>query len=165
MLWFYSFQRVLRKSQNHRMAWVEKDLKDHLVSNPLSWAGLSKSPDSPTDCIRTNDSLSIPVAFPLVPWGNREGVSWATDLMCSNHRFFSWSLVYKFTFARKTLASMTAFMCRNQPEFSSPVRKSLIDGDFVSQTKNTNKIISWDSNNILFFPHHHLFTAAELGRF
>jgi len=26
-------------SQNHRMAWDEKDLKAHLVSTPLQWAG------------------------------------------------------------------------------------------------------------------------------
>ena len=29
----------MEKSQNHRMAWVEKDLKDHLVSTPLPQAG------------------------------------------------------------------------------------------------------------------------------
>ena len=25
----------------HRMAWVENDLKDHVVQTPLPWAGLS----------------------------------------------------------------------------------------------------------------------------
>lgn len=38
--------------------------------------------------------------------------------------------------ARKTPASITALMCRNQPEFSKPVRKSLMEGDFVSHTDN-----------------------------
>ena len=28
------------ESQNHRMAWVEKNLKDHLVSISLLWTGL-----------------------------------------------------------------------------------------------------------------------------
>jgi len=31
-------ERIM-ESQNHKMAWVEKDLKGHLVSTPLLWAG------------------------------------------------------------------------------------------------------------------------------
>lgn len=45
-----------------------------------------------------------------------------------------------FTLARKTLASITALMCRNQPEFSSPVRKSLMEGDFISHTGSTQRV-------------------------
>ena len=40
-----TFQAVI-EPQNHRMAWVEKDLKDHLVSTPLLCAG---SPTSRPD--------------------------------------------------------------------------------------------------------------------
>jgi len=35
----------------HRMAWVEKDLKDHIVSTPLLWAGL------PTTRPRTSSNV------------------------------------------------------------------------------------------------------------
>lgn len=38
------------------------------------------------------------------------------------------------TFARKTPASITALIWRSQPEFSRPVKKSLIEGDFISHT-------------------------------
>lgn len=38
------------------------------------------------------------------------------------------------TFAMKIPASMMALMCRSQPEFSSPHRKSLIEGDLSSHT-------------------------------
>lgn len=68
-----------------------------------------------------------------------------------------------FTLARKTPASITALMCRNQPEFSSPVRKSLIEGDFVSHTKNTNKretLLTSPSSQ----PPHYPFTAVKVCR-
>lgn len=32
---------ALEKSQNHRIIWVRRYLKDHLVSTPLLWAGTS----------------------------------------------------------------------------------------------------------------------------
>lgn len=38
------------------------------------------------------------------------------------------------TFAMKIPASMMALMCLNQPEFSSPHRKSLMEGDLSSHT-------------------------------
>lgn len=38
------------------------------------------------------------------------------------------------TFAMKIPASMMALMCLSQPEFSSPHRKSLIEGDLSSHT-------------------------------
>lgn len=38
------------------------------------------------------------------------------------------------TFAMKSPASMMALMCLNQPEFSSPHRKSLMEGDLSSHT-------------------------------
>jgi len=41
--------------QNHRMAWVEKDLKDHLVSTPLSWAW---SPATRPGCPEPHSALS-----------------------------------------------------------------------------------------------------------
>lgn len=41
------------KSYNHRVAWVEKDLRDHLVSTPLLWA---ESPITRPGCPEPNHS-------------------------------------------------------------------------------------------------------------
>jgi len=38
-LGLFSLQnRRIKESQNHRMVWVGRDLKDHLVPTPLPWA-------------------------------------------------------------------------------------------------------------------------------
>lgn len=38
------------------------------------------------------------------------------------------------TLARNTPASITDFMCLSQPEFSKPIRQSLMEGDFIEHT-------------------------------
>ena len=42
--------------QDHRMAWVEKDLKDHLVSNPLLCAG---SPTTRPGCLEPGRGCQV----------------------------------------------------------------------------------------------------------
>lgn len=53
--------------------------------------------------------------------------------MAHPHPHFHLQIIYC-TFAIKMPASIMALMCFNQPEFSSPQRKSLIEGDLSSQT-------------------------------
>jgi len=55
--------QLLKESKNHRMAWVEKVLKDHLVSTPLLCAG------SPTTRSRAAQSHIQPGLECLQGWG------------------------------------------------------------------------------------------------
>jgi len=53
---------LLVESQSHRMAWVEKDIKDHLVSTPLTWEG------SPTTRPGCPELLVIYSSVSALPW-------------------------------------------------------------------------------------------------
>jgi len=53
-------QRMQRFPQNHRMVWVERGLKEHLVLNPLVQAGLLTA--------RSNTRSGCPEPYPAWPW-------------------------------------------------------------------------------------------------
>jgi len=82
-----SWNHRITGSQNHRMAWVEKDHNDHLVSTPMPWAG---SPTTRPGCQESH---------PAWPWmhpgtGQEEGKRmgrqcWRISLLWDS---FGWTL-------------------------------------------------------------------------
>lgn len=75
------------------------------------------------------------VSASLVQRSSREATRspfWSQSTLAAlPHNFRS---LHSHTFAMKIPASMMALICLNQPEFSSPQRKSLMEGDLSSHT-------------------------------
>lgn len=75
---------------------------------------------------------------------NRKRTGCALRLYPFHVHPLTFSSVPSQTFAMKIPASMMALMCLSQPEFSSPHRKSLIEGDLSSHTARKTMLQKWN---------------------
>ncbi len=123
--------------------------RSHLPSVP--WGSCSKDPEAhwpqstpePSYPSHQNNEpkrwpLPLPQPVYVRTWNQYQSAhAWAEELSKRS-----------FTFDMKTPASMIDLMCLNQSEFSSPVRKSPMEGERSAETKKTTTDILRRSRQI-----------------